>query len=211
MITLFGATGSGSAAIEVALQRCDVEYKVVSAAPWQKSAGAAKLATVNPLKQIPTLVFDDGTVMTESAAILIELALRYPNSHLLPIDTAARARALRGLVYIPANCYAAVSISDYPDRWSEPGDEITHERIRAGARKQLHRLWDVFSDLFYSTSKSKFLTGDEPTALDLLAATVSKWSGTRAHLRSSRPDFLAMLLRVETHPDVAPVFGRHWP
>ncbi|MGL4230378.1 MAG: glutathione S-transferase family protein [Casimicrobium sp.] len=211
MITLYGFKGSGSAAIEVALEHCGAAYNVVRAASWEKDSAVAELERVNPLKQIPTIVFDDGTVMSESAAILIELALRYPASKLLPSEPALRARALRGLVYIPANCYAAVSVSDFPERWTTPFDEATSERVRAGARKELHRLWDVFSDLFCATSKANFLVADEPCALDLLAAVVSKWSGTRKHLQSSRPDFLAMLHRIEAHPNVAPVFARHWP
>ena len=32
-----------------------------------------RAAAVNPLGQIPTLVLDDGTVLSESAAILIHL------------------------------------------------------------------------------------------------------------------------------------------
>ena len=47
-------------------------------------------------------------------------------------------------------------------------------------------------------------------ALDYLAAVVSKWSGTRAHLKVNRPQFLETLHRIEAHSDVAPVFARHW-
>ena len=48
-------------------------------------------------------------------------------------------------------------------------------------------------------------------ALDLLAAVVSKWSGSRAHLRKARPAFYEALLRIEVQPKVAPVFAQHWP
>ena len=61
---------------------------------------------------------------------------------------------------------------------------------------------------------SGLLTGfHEPRAshLDLLAAVVSKWSGTRAHLATSRPAFRALLTRIEDDPRVAAVFARHWP
>ena len=42
-------------------------------------------------------------------------------------------------------------------------------------------------------------------------AVVSKWSGSPAHLQQARPAFHETLLRIETHPKVAPVFARHWP
>jgi GST-like protein len=48
-------------------------------------------------------------------------------------------------------------------------------------------------------------------ALDLYAAVVTKWSGSRAHLAQHRPPFHAALLKVEAHPKVASVFARNWP
>jgi hypothetical protein len=53
--------------------------------------------------------------------------------------------------------------------------------------------------------------GARPGALDFLAAVVSKWSGTRAHLRDTRPQLQVALDRIERDPAVASVFGRHWP
>jgi GST-like protein len=211
MFTLYGSKGSGSAAIEIALGKCGVRYKIIRASSWEADSAIDELEKVNPLKQIPTLVLPDGTVMTESVAILIHLALEFPGSGLLPAISSERARALRGLVFIAANCYCAISISDYPERWCIEPDKATTERVRKAARMQLHRHWDIFADTFCSTSQTTaFLSGEHPGALDFLAAVVSKWSGTRAHLRASRPDFLAALHRIEAHPDVAPVFARHW-
>jgi GST-like protein len=57
----------------------------------------------------------------------------------------------------------------------------------------------------------RFLGGDAPGALDLLAAVVSKWSGTRPHVRASRPEFFALLQRIEQHPRLSALFERHWP
>ena len=55
-----------------------------------------------------------------------------------------------------------------------------------------------------------FLSGAQPGALDYLAAVVSKWSGTRAHLAAERPAFAATLKRIESDPLVAEVFAQHW-
>jgi GST-like protein len=111
-------------------------------------------------------------------------------------------------VYIAANCYSAVSIIDYPERWCEGIDDAMRERIVSGTRRQLHRCWEIFADTF---SAKPYLSGAEPGALDYLAVVVSKWSGTRAHLKDAKPEFFATLERVERHPSVAPVLARHWP
>jgi GST-like protein len=207
MHTLYGAKGSGSAAIEVALDRCGIEYNVVRAASWEPDSNLAELKRVNPLQQIPTLVLPDGTVVTESAAILIYLGQTHAKSGLLPTQPSDLARVLRGLVFIPANCYAAVSVSDYPERWTTQQSEAATNAVRAGARAQLHRFWEIFADTFPA---SPYLNGGEPGALDYLTAVVSKWSGTRAHLKTYRPAFLETLHRIESHPHIAPVFARHW-
>lgn len=51
-------------------------------------------AALNPGHCVPTLVLDDGTVLTQSLAILDYLDHAYPNRPLLPKDPAARARVL---------------------------------------------------------------------------------------------------------------------
>jgi len=205
MYTLFGTTGSGSAAVEAALERTGAPFRIVTASSWEPDSALAELSAVNPLQQIPTLAMPDGSVLTESAAILIHLGLAYPQAGLLPADASARAQAVRGLVYIAANCYSAISVSDYPERWCADIDESARERIIRGTRARLHHHWDVFADQF-----SGQLNDTQPRALDILAAVVSKWSGTRAHLRTARPEFFATLQRIESHPQLAPVFSRHF-
>ena len=206
MLTLYGTKGSGSAAVEAALTRAGMAYTGVDAASWNPGPGRDALLRVNPLGQIPTLVLADGMVLTESAAILIHLGLTCPPGLLLPLEASARARVLRGLVYIAANCYAAISVIDYPERWCEPCDDTMKAQIRAGTRARLHEHWRLFADEF-----SIGFDAGSPGALELLATVVSKWSGARAHLQAERPAFFAQLLRVEQQPDVAPVFQRHWP
>lgn len=209
MWTLFGSNGSGSAAVEMALLLCQRPYRVRRASTWEPDSDQAGLQRANPLGQIPTLVFDDGSAMSESAAILIHLGLTHPTSGLLPAAEAERAQALRGLVFIAANCYAAIGVLDYPERWLPDGSEAELKRLSAGARARLHGYWSVFASQFAGTGP--YLGGAAPGALDLLAAVVSRWSGARGHLHKHHAELHALLLRVEAHPTLAPVFQRHWP
>ena len=205
--TLYGSRGSGSAAIEIALGRCGVPFRIVRASSWEPDSAIDQLAKVNPLRQVPTLVLPGGTVLSESAAILIHLGLAHPRSGLLPRDPSARAKAIRGLVFIAANCYSALGINDHPDRWTTATSKAAREQVRQGARRRLHRNWEIFADTF---GARPYLGGKSPGALDILAAVVSKWAGTRAHLAESRPRFFATIGRIEAHQSVAPVFQKHW-
>ena len=208
MYTLYGKKGSGSASTQAALEIIGAPYRIVETASWEPNDAFAELVKLNPLGQIPTLVLPDGSVLTESAAILIHLGCVHPASGLLPHGESAQARAIRGLVFIAANCYAAISVIDFPERWCEDADEATQKRIRAGTRARLHQHWEMFADLFPA---HPYLGGDAIGALDLLAAVVSKWSGSRPHLQQARPAFYETLLRIEAHPKVVPVFAQHWP
>lgn len=211
-LTLYGYKGSGSAAVEAALRLAGLDFESVEAASWDAKSALADLRRVNPLLQIPTLVLDDGTVMTESAAILIELGLRHPASGLLPNSEIERAKVLRGLVYVAANCYAMIGVIDYPDRVLDQPSKTESERVIKRSRARLHELWDGFADQFGQLPEGQaFIGGAAPNALDVLATVVSKWAGSRKHLAASRPAFYQLLQRTEQHASLAPVFKRHWP
>lgn len=206
MYQLYGYQNSGAAAIEAALVLCRVAFRFIDV---ESSAEAAEdLHKLNPLKQIPTLRLPDGSILTESVAILIHLGLTFPESGLLPDNPADRDQAIRGMVYIVSNCYAAIGVIDYPERWLAQADEASRQNLMAGSRARLHWSWEVFADQF---AAELYLDDESPAALDVLAAVISRWAGSREHLRRTRPGFSAWLDRIDRHPTLAPVFARHWP
>ncbi len=205
MYTLYGIDESGSCMIEIALQRCAVPWRRVDAASWAEGEGSDELARINPLKQVPTLVTPDGKVLTESAAILIHLGLEFPHAHLLSGD---RDEILRGLVYIAANCYSAIGIIDYPQRWLGNANEAAQAQLVSGTRRYLHQAWVVFADQF---AEQLFAPEGEPNALGIMAAAVSRWDEARDVLSGLAPGFAQTLAQVDADPVVAPVFARHWP
>jgi GST-like protein len=200
---LYGSRNSGSAAVECALEIAKAPYRIVDAATWRRKDDAssfARLQKANPLHQVPTLLCPDGTALTESAAILIHLALMHP-----------RARLLRALVFIAANCYSNIGVLDYPERWLGKSDKAANDKLRKGAKRRLHRMWSVFADNVAPKKPPRFLfSAQQPGAADILAAVVSRWSGARKHLARHHPALHEVMQRVEAHAMLAPVFERHW-
>lgn len=208
MYQLFGHRQSGSSAVEIALCLCGVPYRRVDAYSTEDSGAAKELEALNPQKQVPTLQLPDGSVLTEAAAILIYLGLTFAQSKLLPEDPAQRAQAIRGLVYIAANCYTPIGIIDFPERWLLDSDEAARQQLVSGTKQRLYRNWALFAGEFPARP---FLNGAEPGALDILAAVITKWSGTREAMLGARPEFYGLLERIDHHPRIAPVMSLHWP
>src|SRR4051812_41872777 len=81
---LYCSKGSGSMLVEAAFERAGVPVEFVDLAWEDVGWNSRVLAPLNPLGQIPTLVLPDGTVMTESAAMILYLAERAPDAGLAP-------------------------------------------------------------------------------------------------------------------------------
>jgi glutathione S-transferase len=80
-------------AIALRLYRQDYEHR-----PWSTFGNADRIAVVNPLRRVPTLVLDDGEVLIESGAILDYLdELAGPSKALIAESgpPAAHAQGLR--------------------------------------------------------------------------------------------------------------------
>src|SRR5438045_7297749 len=100
-LTVYGAAGSGSVAVEAALTLLGMPFEVIEGATWSSSAARRRVGDKNAMRQIPTLVYPHGEVLTESAAILIHLADTHPGSGLAPsVEDPARPQFLRWMLYV---------------------------------------------------------------------------------------------------------------
>ena len=139
---LYAAKGCGSALAEIALDWAGVQYDT----EWMtfEQVGARShdaLLAANPLHQVPTLVLDDGTVLTESAAIVLWLDEQYPQAGLLPPrGSAERVHALRWMLYLVTTLYPTFSYGDFPGRRDRAaragvGYEVASPRVLASGRR----------------------------------------------------------------------------
>jgi GST-like protein len=201
MLTLFAAKGCGSAAIEALLELAKVKYERVDAPPWEDGPATEKLRALNPLGAVPTLLLDDGTgVLTESAAIILWLAEQHES--LRPSGAAARAAFYRWTVFLSANVYAALGVGDHPERWQ--GDD----KLKAAADERVKAAWQVLERGV--PAKGKFLLGDTLSALDVYAATLSRFRPGRAWIEKECPRVAAAVARAEKDPVVARVWARNF-
>jgi glutathione S-transferase len=94
--------------VAVALQLYGMAYEHRR---WSTFSDAERLATLNPLRRVPTLVLDDGEVLIESGAILDHLdELAGPNHALIAEHGSKRRAALRVCALATGLCDKMVSL-----------------------------------------------------------------------------------------------------
>ncbi len=203
MLKLFGAPGMGSSIAEVVLQMANQPYEYVQTSFWDQNEHFDALKKANPQAKVPTLVFDDGTVMTESAAIVLYFAEKVPG--LIPTDPAKRAAFLRWMLFIPANIYAMFDIGDEPSRWVE--GEATQKALKEKSVEKQKFFWGLIEQ---NLSPAPYVLGETMTALDIYIAMVSRWRPGRDWFKANCPKLAAAVALTEQHPVVASVWEKNF-
>lgn len=165
---LHGRQGSGSFAVQVALEEIGVPYERL----WipDVAADVAKFRVINPTGKVPALALPDGTVMFESAAMLVHLALAHPAAELAPPPgTVAHALFLQWMVFLSANAYDAVLRAYYAPRFSVRGDADA-EAIRAQGIR------DLTANLtLVSQALNPYVMGDRYSIVDVYLYMLASW------------------------------------
>ncbi|KAL7533637.1 hypothetical protein ACHAWF_004566 [Thalassiosira exigua] len=168
--------------------------------------------------QVPEMTLPDGTVITESMAMLRLAGEADPEGKLYPSDMAARVKveSVLGLVtdlgrgWRPA-LYIGMrpQVFGYPpkDQWAEA--DATIEKLRTGfIKNELPRYMGYFAGLI-KESGGKFLTGENLTIADIAAYQQLNYfrRGVADYVPKDCldpfPEVLAFMDRVVGHPKVA--------
>jgi len=198
MYRLYWRYDSGAYAPNVLLELTGAEFERVHVDSRKGETRAPGYLALNPMAQIPTLVLPDGTVMTESAAMLLQLCDTFPAAELAPKPgTPARAVFLRWLMFLATSVYPTVLRDSYPQRYTD--DPAGADGVRRQARADMTRLWGIYAD---ALGGRDWMAGDAMSALDIYATMLAGWwRGTGAEPRIS-----GLVARVRAHP----VCGRLW-
>ena len=206
--TLYGAAGSGSVPVEAAMTLIGLDYRVIEAVTWEGEAERDKVAAVNPMRQIPTLILPSGEVLTESAAILIWLTDAYPEARLGPtIADPRRGQFLRWMSFIPASIYSMFWVRDVPSRLV--GDDTAAQaQLRRRTAERIADCWRVMES---QITPGRFLLGDDLSVLDLYVAVASRWTPRRDRFASEAPSMAEVVRRVDALPELQSFWAERFP
>jgi GST-like protein len=204
---LFGRPGWGSALTELQLGWYGLPYRLEEVGDLFESAEARqRLAQVNPVAQLPTLVLPGGTVMTESAAITLHLADITGSHELVPeAGDPNRPRFLRWLVFLVANIYPTFTYADDPARF------VTGEAAQAAFRESVDayalRLWGMVE----GEATPRWFLGERFSALDIYIAVMTRWRPRRPWFAEHSPRLSAIALAAEKQPKLVDMWARNFP
>ncbi|MEP6503618.1 MAG: glutathione S-transferase family protein [Betaproteobacteria bacterium] len=206
-LTVYGSKASGSVAVEAALTLLAVPYVLVEGATWASEQARERVAPVNAMRQIPTLVLPDGEIMTESAAILVYLADLYTHARLAPAPTdPVRRQFLRWMAYVSSAIYSLHWIKPDVGRIGAPA------RSRQAVVDAVHdRIAFCWAHMDSQLQPGRYLLGDELTVLDLYVTVVSRFGPWRERFRAVAPRMAPVVQRVDEDPRFAAFWRERFP
>jgi len=202
---VFGDRRSGAFAVEAALAEAGVNYEFHSVSLEKNEQKSSEFLALNPSGKMPALKLPSGEIVTESAAILLTIADRFPQAGLIPPHaTFARAEAYRWIAFMASEIYPMVEIVDYPDRFAPAGAEAEALKARAIARIRERML------LVEAAIAGPWLLAHEFCAADIYAAMFSRWSVGKDWRGKHLPKLNALVEKLAARPRIAPVWQKHF-
>ena len=202
---LLGCKGCGNAIVECAFALGGIEYDYEEVDYSDDSPTRPRLLEVNPLGQVPTLVLPDGTVMTESLAMIHYANDVAPRAQLIPAPgDPARPVFYRWAVFLIAAVYPTFTYGDDPGKWVANEEGAKQLRERTDHHRQA--MWRQLE----SVAREPWFLGTERSALDLYLASMTRWRPGRKWFEANTPKIVAIAAKAAALPEVAPVMKRNF-
>ncbi len=164
MYTLYTIPGSCSSGITVLLEKLGLPYSPV------KREDVEDYTALVPTNQVPALRTPEGQIITEGAAIVLYLLEKH-GSPMLPADLAKKAELLRWLMFAYATLHPAYGRL-FAIRFRVEMDESERASVLRQLAAPVSNLWAILDK---ELATKRFITGDEPTVVDYLAAIYASW------------------------------------
>jgi GST-like protein len=198
---VMGMKGCGSVIAEAALVLAGIPYERDEVDYTAPGPARDRLRALNPLGQVPTIILPDGTVMTETLAILLHVSELVPGAGLVPpVGDPLRPSALRWLAFVIAAIYPTWTYGDDPAKWV--GD--AGPALRESTDEHRQRLW---SHLEEHVVTGPWFLGERWSALDLYVCAMTQWRPRRAWFAAHAPTLHAIAVAGEADPRLAALWA----
>jgi glutathione S-transferase len=135
---LYYMPGACSIGIHVLLEEIGKPYDLQKIDGAKQEQYGPDFVKINPKSKVPTLVKDDGSVLTEFPAIATWLARKNPDKDLLPTDPDSEARVLEALDYVVSTMHMqGFSRMFRPANYAP--SEADHDKVKARGKEIMEK------------------------------------------------------------------------
>lgn len=190
---LYYKPGACSLSPHIILRESGVDFSLVKVDLIAKKTEAGDdFLKINPKGQVPTLLLDDGSVLTEGVAIVQFLADKVPDRQLLaPAGSMTRYHTLEWLNYIATELHKGFTPLFHP---------ATPEEYKPVARSMLEKKLQYVNE---ELGDKQWLMGLRFTVADAYLFTVLRWAYA-VKLEMGKFDHIAAYMeRMKARPAVA--------
>jgi glutathione S-transferase len=168
---LYYAPGACSLGIHLILEEIGKPYDLQKVDLQKQEQYAADFIRINPKSKVPTLVRDDGSVLTQFPAIATWLARTNPEKSLLPSNAEAEARAIEAMDYVISTMHMqGFSRMFRPVNYAP--SETDHERVKARGKE----IMEKGLELMNKTLEGKDYLASKFTIADAALFYVEFWA-----------------------------------
>lgn len=193
---LFYAPGACSIGIHVLLEEIGKPYEAKALNTKEGEQFKPDFTSLNPKSKVPTLVRDDGSVLTEYPAIALWLASTFPEAKLLPQGAESLAKALEYTDYAVATLHMqGFSRIFRPSNFAP--NEADHEAVKARGVEIFEKGLGLFDK---ALAGKDYLLGEFSFA-DSALFYVSFWWAARLN-KTLPPNVAAHYERMKARPSV---------
>ncbi|SFF50708.1 glutathione S-transferase [Duganella sp. CF458] len=171
MYTLYYGRGAASLAIHAALQEIGVPYDLVAIDLEAGQQRSPEYLRINPQGKVPTLLID-GKPFTESAALMMMLAERHPQSNLAPLaGSLARAQWYELMVTMANNLGNNFRLWFYP---ADVASTNQDSALRTAVQQRIESAWATLDARL--AANGPYLLGGTSSGADLMLTMYMRWS-----------------------------------
>ena len=190
---LYGFPPTRSIRVLWMLQELGLDFEYIQVDPTKGEHRRPEFLTVNPAGKLPVLV-DDDFVLTESVAIVLYLAEKYPQKGLLPTDPRARAEVYRWLLFTATELEQPVwRIQRHTHGYS------IEKRLAAEILLARQDFLDMAAVMEKHLETRTVLVGESVTVADFITAYTLDMA-SMVHLLEDMPNLSAYMERMYARP-----------
>jgi glutathione S-transferase len=198
---LYGAKGTGSFAPQVFLELAQAPYQFHNVDLANGEQRSEAFLAVNPHGKVPALRLPDGTVITESAAMMLHFGERFPACGLLPPEASVdRAQVQRWMVFMAANIYETCLRAFYSERFTTLPE--TADGVRDAANAALAQQWRI---LEAALNPGPYLLGRQRSIADIYMLMLAPWTEITKTLANVQRTVAALV----ADPLIKPLWIQH--